>query len=356
VPGLILLAVFALAAAGIAGWYFIVGAPSPAAATVVRTEPVQTIGENPFMPPVGADQRNVLPPPKTGGTFAGNTPALYGGSGDNSSCDPDAMVAFLRSHPDKANAWASVLSIAPAEIPNYVADLTPVILRSDTAVTNHGFVGGRATTVNSVLQAGTAVLVDSHGVPRVRCYCGNPLTPAVTIAAPTYVGPSWPAFSPSSVTIVQPASVAIDKFIVVEPLTNRVLYQPQGSSGSPDRPLREVSPPSSGAPSSEPSSTSSEPSDSYVPPRAPKPPSSAPSGSYVPPPSSAPSESHVPPKSPTSAPSESHTPPSHTPPPSSPSSSSHAPPRPPTSAPSSSHSYSKPSTSLSPPHPSSTVS
>jgi serine/threonine protein kinase len=358
VPGLILLAVFALAAAGVAGWYFVVGTPSPAAATVVKTEPVQTIGENPFMPPVGTDQRNVLPPPKTGGTFAGNTPGLYGGTGDNASCDPNAMVAFLREHPDKANAWAGVLGIAPGDIPNYVADLTPVILRSDTAVTNHGFAGGRATTLNSVLQAGTAVLVDSHGVPRVRCYCGNPLTPAVQIATPTYVGLRWPAFSPSSVTIVQPSSVVIDVFVVVETFTNRVLYQPRGSSGSPDRPLREVSPPSS-----EPSSTSPEPSRSYVPPRAPRPPSSAPSRSYVPPrsPSSAPSqsyvppeppsssESHMPPKPPTSAPSQSHTPPKA---PTSKPSSSHAP----TSAPSSTHSQSTPSSSVSPPHPSSMVS
>ena len=254
-PGLVLCAVIALAAAGIAGWYFFAGAP---AAATVRTEPVQTIGENPFMPSVGTGQPNVTAPPKTGGTFAGNTPGLYGGSGDNAFCDPGAMVAFLRQHPDKANAWAGVLDIAPADIPNYVAGLTPVILRSDTAVTNHGFVDGHATTVNSVLQAGTAVLVDSHGVPRVRCYCGNPLTPAVAIAAATYVGPTWPAFSPSSVTIIQPASVMIDQFVVVEVLTNRVLSQPRGSSGSQDRPLNEVPPPPQ-APSSAPSGSYSQP-------------------------------------------------------------------------------------------------
>ena len=29
---------------------------------------------------------------------------------------------------------------------------------------------------HSLGQAGTAVLVDNHGIPRVKCGCGNPLT------------------------------------------------------------------------------------------------------------------------------------------------------------------------------------
>src|SRR6185436_18143448 len=31
----------------------------------------------------------------------------------------------------------------------------------------------------AVLRRGTAVLVDDEGVPRVKCYCGNPLLPPV---------------------------------------------------------------------------------------------------------------------------------------------------------------------------------
>ena len=94
------------------------------------------------------------------------------------------MVAFLQANPEKAAAWAGVLGISAASIPGYVAELTPVILRSDTYVTNHGFAGGRATTLTSVLQAGTAVMVDKFGTPRVKCYCGNPLTPAIVPASP----------------------------------------------------------------------------------------------------------------------------------------------------------------------------
>src|SRR2546429_115073 len=79
---------------------------------------------------------------------------------------------------------ASVEGIEPNDIATYVASLTPVILTSDTLVTNHGYANGHATTLRSVLQAGTAVMVDNTGVPRVKCNCGNPLTPA----GPTPIG------------------------------------------------------------------------------------------------------------------------------------------------------------------------
>ena len=102
---------------------------------------------------------------------------LYGGSGDSHVCDPQQLIAFLQQHPDKASAWASILGISPSGIANYVNSLTPVVLTVDTLVTNHGFRNGRATTLQSVLQAGTAVMVDATGTPRVKCNCGNPLTP-----------------------------------------------------------------------------------------------------------------------------------------------------------------------------------
>ena len=58
--------------------------------------------------------------------------------------------------------------------PGYLRGLTSVVLRADTQVTNHGFRDARVTGFQSVLQAGTAVLVDNRGVPRVRCACGSP--------------------------------------------------------------------------------------------------------------------------------------------------------------------------------------
>jgi len=79
-------------------------------------------------------------------------------------CDVKQLVSFLQGNADKAAAWAKVIGITLGEIPSYIDDLTSVILRSDTRVTNHGFAGGAATNLQSVLQAGTAVLIDKFGV------------------------------------------------------------------------------------------------------------------------------------------------------------------------------------------------
>jgi hypothetical protein len=111
------------------------------ASTAIALEPLATPGANPFMPPVGTDQPGLSPPQGSGGTSSGGTPGLYGGTLRQGSCDPRQMVAFLSAHPDKSAAWATVLGIRPADIAGYVASLAPVMLRSDVAVTNHGFTG-----------------------------------------------------------------------------------------------------------------------------------------------------------------------------------------------------------------------
>jgi len=241
---LLIVAIFAVLAASIGTALVVRLGTGEATADETRTEPVQTPGDNPFMPAVGADAGNVTPPQQTGGSFPGDTPGLYGGTLNNASCDANAMVSFLQSQPDKAEAWAAVLGITSAEIPNYVADLTPVILRSDTAVTNHGFVDGHASTLNSVLQAGTAVLVDKYGVPRARCYCGNPLTPA-TGSPQRYIGSTWQGFSPTSITIVQPSTAPIIQFTLVNPATNEILYRPRGPNAQHDRTANPPTPPTS---------------------------------------------------------------------------------------------------------------
>ncbi|MDX6585230.1 MAG: hypothetical protein QOI10_4414, partial [Solirubrobacterales bacterium] len=231
---LILLAIVALILASVGtGAAFALN--SDAQSSKIILEPIRTPGVNPFMPNVGHDRPGVTPPPGASGTYSGNLSGLYGGTLNNAQCDSQAMVEFLRSHPDKGAAWASVQKITPAQIPDYVAGLTPVILRSDTAVTNHGFADGEATTLHSVLQAGTAVLVDKFGVPRARCYCGNPLSPAAQPDAPQYTGPSWPAFKSSQVVTVEPAPSEITEFTLVDPATDQIIYRPTGTSGTSDR-------------------------------------------------------------------------------------------------------------------------
>jgi hypothetical protein len=198
-------------------------------------EPVRTPGANPFMPPAGSDQTGVVPPTGSAGSFTGGTPGLYGGTRNMKSCDPDQMVTFLTAHPDKAAAWAGVEGIAASAVQSYIAGLTPVILRSDTAVTNHGFRSGKATTLHSVLQAGSAVLIDAYGVPRAKCYCGNPLTPPSRAASSGYSGTRWSGFSAGSITKIQPANAPLKVFTLVDPATHEVFLRPVGGRGTNDQ-------------------------------------------------------------------------------------------------------------------------
>jgi hypothetical protein len=183
------------------------------AASAVR-EPVNT-ATNPFLPPVGDDAMGVVPPPGSGATFTASTPGLYGGTLNKASCDATKLVEFLRANPDKARAWASVHGIATADIDSFVSTLTTVVLRSDTMVINHGFTGGKANPLVSLLQAGTAVLVNQFGLPVVKCYCGNPLK-AYAGGKRTYTGPSWPSFDPAQVTTIVPATTPVPTYTMVD--------------------------------------------------------------------------------------------------------------------------------------------
>jgi hypothetical protein len=99
---------------------------------------------NPFLEGVGQDVTQT-PPPKAAGRVRGDTEGLYGGTQRGTSCDAAKLVAFLQAHPEKGVAWAGVLKLTLQQIPSFVSQLTPVILRADTRVTNHGFEDGRVT-------------------------------------------------------------------------------------------------------------------------------------------------------------------------------------------------------------------
>ena len=211
----------------------------------VFLEPVASEGEDPFTDSV-SNPDNAQPDiePAEGDedddstltvtSSDGAEPGLYGGTRDQSSCDRRQLVAFLEDNPDKASAWAEVLGISPSEIGDYVEGLTPVQLRADTRVTNHGFRNGRPTPRQSVLQAGTAVLVDEYGVPRVRCACGNPLLEPVPVQrAPRYTGPRWPAYTPTQIDVVTMVTV-INVITIVDIDTGEEFDRPVGTDGSED--------------------------------------------------------------------------------------------------------------------------
>jgi len=169
-----------------------------------------------------------------GGSVAGSAPGLFGGTRDQASCDPEKLVNFLAADPDKAAAWAAVQGIEPGGIAAYVAHLTPVLLRRDTRVLNHGYREGRATPRPAVLQAGTAVLVDEFGVPRVKCACGNPLDePQPVTTSTTYTGTRWSGFDPAGVVVVR-ADVRVDVFVLVDVNTGNPFRRPTASKGDTD--------------------------------------------------------------------------------------------------------------------------
>lgn len=158
-------------------------------------------------------------------------PGLYGGTRNNQLCDKEKMIAFLEANPDKAAAWAQVQGIAVADIRAYISALTPVVLTRDTLVTNHGFRNGQPYSHPSVLQAGSAVLVDAFGTPRAKCSCGNPLLPPPQLTAPPeYVGPQWPGIEPSTFVQCVPPPLPITGGITIVDLEGgELIVRPLGA-------------------------------------------------------------------------------------------------------------------------------
>ncbi|MFI8304605.1 DUF6777 domain-containing protein [Streptomyces sp. NPDC085927] len=200
----------------------------------------------------------------------GGAPGLYGGTRDVSSCDVEQQIKYLREVPAKNEAFASVAGVESSEVPSYLRSLTPLQLRLDTRVTNHGYRDGAATEYQAVLQAGTAVLVDARGVPRVRCACGNPLTEPVEQSDPRYTGTPWPGYSPSKAVVVDPAPRDIERFVVRD-TDGGWFERERGDTGGKDRPTK---PPDGQSP--QPGDTSPSPSPDTSPSATPSTPGSGP--------------------------------------------------------------------------------
>jgi hypothetical protein len=216
-----------------------------AAAGEVFLEPAADPGPDAFTDPVDpatpastAVGATVEPAPAVGVVpTSGVAPAPgsppYGGTGDDRVCDREQLIAFLTAQPDRAAAWAGVLGVATADVPAYVRGLRPTVLLYDTRVTNHGFASGVATPRQSVLQAGTAVLVDADGDPVVRCRCGNPLRPPAAVPASATVGTAWPGFDP---TVMVAVEVGVTVTVEVSGAAPTVPATPTTSTTSGDAP------------------------------------------------------------------------------------------------------------------------
>jgi TIR domain len=227
-----LLTLVSLVAIVFAAWIFTTTRTDLAAAEEIA-EPIGT-AVNPFLEGVGQDVPQTRPP-NAAGPVTGDTEGLYGGTRRGTSCDTAKLVAFLQAHPDKGAAWAGVLKLTLQQIPSFVAELTPLILRADTRVTNHGFKNGKVTSFPSIFQAGTAVLVDKQGVPVVKCYCGNPLTPPRPVAH-RYQGNAWPGFDAQKVIVIKPAPTAVKTLTVVDQTTGKKFSKETGAKVPPANP------------------------------------------------------------------------------------------------------------------------
>lgn len=173
-------------------------------------------------------------------TIPGDTPGLYGGTGDEATCDMDTLNGYLTdpANADKATAFAQVLGTQAAQIDATLDEFTTVILDVDMFVTNHGFTAGQANPFPAVLQAGTAVAVDRNGVPRVKCGCGNPLAPApagMIIDGDTPLrGEAWPGWNPADVVRAQPSAEPIDDFELIDVATGDRYHLPAGRVDATD--------------------------------------------------------------------------------------------------------------------------
>lgn len=116
-------------------------------------------------------------------------------------CHPEDLIAFLDDAPTIAAAWADAAGVEVHRIAEMIRSWEPTVLTVDTRVTNHAYRSGTARGFQATLEAGTAVLVDDAGVPRVRCACGNPLLP------PQPVGEDTPEETPTQVPVTTTTTV-----------------------------------------------------------------------------------------------------------------------------------------------------
>ncbi|HET9256121.1 MAG TPA: DUF6777 domain-containing protein [Pseudonocardiaceae bacterium] len=171
------------------------------------------VGSNPFVP-------LVVPPSGPGGNPGGEDASFRqaAGAGAGTTCDPEKLISYLTGDQQVGEAWIRALNydrtlswsgggrIEIQQISAYIRELTPRLLTDDLRVTNYQFTNGVALPVQSVLEKGTAVLVDAKGTARVRCVSGNPLTPMIQLKVPpVYRGTPWPSFQAQRVAATQRA-------------------------------------------------------------------------------------------------------------------------------------------------------
>ncbi|MET8804398.1 DUF6777 domain-containing protein [Streptomyces sp. NPDC004546] len=177
----------------------------------------------------------VAVPPRPMRVLSGATPGLYGGTARVAGCDVERQIGYLTANRARGDAFARAAGVSASGVPGYLRGLAPVMLRADTRVTDHGYRGGRAVDYQAVLQAGTAVLVDDRGLPRVRCACGNPLGSPAPTAGFSARGSAWSGYRPGRVIAVTPAPRAVASITIVNAETRTWIERRIGHDVRHDR-------------------------------------------------------------------------------------------------------------------------
>ncbi|MEV5171309.1 DUF6777 domain-containing protein [Streptomyces flaveolus] len=262
IPTRSIVAAWALSVALLAGGCAGAGVKQTRAGELVLLEAATDRGPDPFTdstdtrPESPRGTARVQPgdveaPLRAARTVSGATPGLYRGTPRVAACDVERHIGRLAADEAKADAFAQVAGVTRSALPGYLRGLTPVVLGADTRVTNHAYRDGQAARYQAVLQAGTAVLVDDRGVPRVRCACGNPLkAPAPTRGGAGARGTPWAGYEPDQVIVVAPAPRAVTSITIVDAATRTWIERRVGPDVRRDR---VVSPPARAAASPVPS-------------------------------------------------------------------------------------------------------
>lgn len=199
-----------------------VGAPSDADGV-----PVTGVSWTPFgpcddstPPGIGADVR------------VGTTPGTYGAVTGGDVCDVSALRLALAADPELATVWGGPLGLAPEEAAAFLDSLTPVVLLGDTAVTDHARRGAGVAARQAILERGTAVLVDLHGTPRVRCMSGAPLRAPQELPDDVQVrGNPWPGFSLDAIRRIPAGERVVSSFVLIDVHTGQSLRRTAGIDG-----------------------------------------------------------------------------------------------------------------------------
>ena len=187
----------------------------------VYLETVNTAGESPWTSPLtttrlSADSASLPPGVHTldvTRVVSGDQAGLYGGQADVAVCDRDRMVTSLDEDPAKTAAFREVTGAS--DIREFSNTLSPVVLTKDARVTNYGYKNGTAYSYQSVLERGTAVFIDQHGVPRVRCESGSPLTEPDGNIQPQFAGTPWTNFNQDNVVTIQKTAKPVEQVQLV---------------------------------------------------------------------------------------------------------------------------------------------